>query len=87
MLPVFVFGLICGAVVCTWIYNHTGGSILAVAVWHGLYNMTGATKAATAGSGTIAAAMWTLIVTHAVVLLVLERRARRHGRPSILAAP
>ncbi len=87
MLPVFVFGLTCGAVVCTWIYNHTGGSVLAVAVWHGLYNMTGGTKAATAGSGTIAAAIWTLVVTHAVVLVVLERRARRHGRPSILAAP
>ena len=85
MLPVFVFGLTCGAIVWTWVYNHTG-SILAVAVWHGIYNATGATKAATGGSGTIAAAMWTFVVVHAIVLLVLDRQARRAGRPSILAA-
>jgi membrane protease YdiL (CAAX protease family) len=86
MLPVFVFGLTCGAIVWTWLYNRTG-SILAVAVWHGLYNATGATKAATAGSGGIAAAMWTFVVAWAFVLVALERRARRRGRPSILAAP
>ena len=74
-----------GAIVWTWIYNHTG-SILAVAVWHGIYNVTGGTKAAADGRGTIAAAMWTYVVLNAIVLLVLERRARRAGRPSILAA-
>ena len=87
MLPVFVLGLGCGAVVCTWIYNHTGGSILAVAVWHGLYNATGATQAATAGSGTIAAAMWTYAVLIALGLLTVEWKARRHGGRSILAEP
>ena len=86
MLPVFVLGLTCGAVVWTWMYNHTG-SILAVAVWHGIYNVTGGTKAATAGAGTIAAAMWTFMVVFAAVLLTLEWRAHRHSRPSILAAP
>jgi uncharacterized protein len=85
MLPVFVFGLTCGAIVWTWLYNHTG-SILAVAVCHGLYNATGATKAATAGSGTIAAAMWTFFVVFAAILLVIEWRARTAGRPSILTA-
>jgi uncharacterized protein len=84
MLPVFVFGLAAGAIVWSWVYNRTG-SILAVAVWHGIYNMTGGTKAATGGSGVIAAAMWTYVVISAVVLLVLERRAHRAGRPSILA--
>ena len=83
MLPVFVFGLTCGAIVWTWIYNRTG-SVLAVAVWHGIYNMTGGTLAATAGSGAIAAAMWTFVVVHAIVLLIIERQARRAGRPSIL---
>ena len=83
MLPVFVFGLTCGAIVWTWIYNRTG-SVLAVAVWHGIYNMTGGTLAATSGSGAIAAAMWTFVVVHAIVLLALERCARRTHRPSIL---
>jgi uncharacterized protein len=84
MVPVFVFGLACGAVVATWIYNRTGGSILAVAVWHGAYNMVGATKAATAGSGALSAVIWTLVVAHAVALLYLERRAHRLGRPSVI---
>lgn len=84
MLPVFFFGLACGAVIATWIYNRTGGSILAVAVWHGAYNMAGATNAATTGSGALAAIIWTLIVIHALTLLTLEWRAQRHGRPTVI---
>jgi len=42
----FAFGLTCGAVVATWLYNHTGGSILAIVVWHGLYDVASGTKAA-----------------------------------------
>jgi membrane protease YdiL (CAAX protease family) len=84
MLPVFVLGLSCGAVVLTWLYNRTGGSILAVVVWHALYNLTGATKAAGAGSGVLAAAAWTFVVVQALVLLALELRAHRAGAPSVL---
>lgn len=58
MAPVFLFGLTCGAIVLTCLYNHTG-SVLAVAVWHGLYNVTGGTKAAGDGARMIAAATWT----------------------------
>jgi len=87
MLLVFAFGLACGAVVLTWLYNHTGGSVLAVVVWHGLYNVAGATAAASDGSGTIAAVVWTLVVAQALVLVIFEVRARRRGTPSVLAAP
>jgi hypothetical protein len=59
--------------------------VLACAVWHGLYNVAGATAAATSGSGMLSAAVWTFVVGFAVVLLVLERRAARAGRPSVLA--
>jgi membrane protease YdiL (CAAX protease family) len=76
MLPVFLLGLAAGSVVLAWIYNHTR-SVLACAVWHGLYNVAGATAAASSGSGTIAAAIWTFVVVFAVVLLVLDRRAAR----------
>jgi hypothetical protein len=33
--------------VLTWLYNGTGGSILACAIWHGLYNLETGTAAAT----------------------------------------
>jgi hypothetical protein len=83
-LPIFMFGLTCGAIVWMWVYNRTG-SILVVAVWHGIYNVTGATKAATGGSGVLASAMWTYVVVTAIVLLVVERLRLRTGRASILA--
>jgi membrane protease YdiL (CAAX protease family) len=83
MLPVFLLGMAAGAVVLTWLYNHTR-SILACAVWHGLYNLAGASAAASAGSGVISAAVWTFVVLGAVVLLGLEWRAVRAGRRSVL---
>jgi uncharacterized protein len=77
----WVIGLFCGAVVLTWLYNHTG-SILLVALWHGTYNMTSGTSAA---SGLLAAVSTTAVIVLAALLVVLEVRATRHGGPSILA--
>ncbi len=77
----FVFGLACGSIVLTWLYNGTGGSILACAVWHGLYNLATDTAAAT---GTIQAVTSAFVYIQALLLVGLELRARRRGEASIL---
>jgi membrane protease YdiL (CAAX protease family) len=82
ILPGFLIGLACGAIVLTSIYNGTGGSVLLVALWHAVYNMTSATAAA---KGTIAATVSALVIAWALVLVVLDLTASRRGRPSPLA--
>jgi len=75
------FGLACGAVILAWLYNRSGGSILLVAMWHGLYNLAAGTQAA---SGMLAAVVSTLIMIQALLLIVCDLRARRRGQPSVL---
>jgi hypothetical protein len=54
----------------TAIYNGTGGSVLAVAVWHALYNLCAAPAA---GEGTIAAVVTGCVVSWAISLVQRER--------------
>lgn len=77
----FVFGLACGSIVLTWLYNGTGGSILACAVWHGLYNIGTGTAAA---NSTIQAVTSALVYVLAMLLVGIELWRRRRGEPSPL---
>jgi membrane protease YdiL (CAAX protease family) len=77
----FVFGLACGSIVLTWLYNRTGGSILACAIWHGLFNFGTGLAAAT---GTIQGVTSAFVYTQAFLLVGLELRARKRGEASIL---
>jgi uncharacterized protein len=66
----FLIGITAGALVLTSVFNHTGGSILAVAIWHAAYNLSSAT---TAADGTIAAVSSTLVIVWAVSIIQRER--------------
>jgi len=73
----FFFGLACGAVVLTQIFNRTGGSVLAAALWHTSYNMVSSTAAA---RGAYAASVTTIIILWALVLVIVELASRHHRR-------
>jgi len=53
-----------GAVVLTWLYNSTRGSILMVALWHATFN-----AAVTAGEGNISMITSVLVIIWAVIIL------------------
>ena len=76
ILPGFFIGLTAGALVLTSLYNGTGGSILAVAVWHASYNLAAATTAADA---IIAAVATTCVIVWAISLVQRERT----GQPAL----
>jgi len=66
------FGLLCAAVVFTWLYNSTKGSLLAVALWHATFNYITSSKA-DAGLGAIILSI--LIMVWAVVLIFIYKPA------------
>jgi len=78
MMIGWFLGLFSGAIVFTWLYNSSGGSILMVALWHGTYNAT-----VTATEPTIAAIVSTFVMIAAVVIVLVAKpanlsRSRKH---------
>jgi hypothetical protein len=63
-------GLTAGVFVLTAIYNGGGGRVLAVAVWHALYNLCAATAA---GDGAISAVVTGCVIFWTVSLIQRER--------------
>jgi membrane protease YdiL (CAAX protease family) len=68
-LPVVIFGfglgIICGSIVLADVFHRTGGSVLAVAVWHLLYNLTSATlgsRGIIGGVTTSCVEVWAIII-------------------------
>jgi membrane protease YdiL (CAAX protease family) len=59
----FTVGILSGAVILTWLYNSTSGSLLAVIVWHGAYNTV------VAGASGEAAALVTASIILAAILI------------------
>jgi len=71
ILTGFVFGVLCGAVLLTWLYNGTGGSILMVALWHGTFDLFTASKA---GQDVIPIVMSALVIAWALFIANVEKR-------------
>jgi hypothetical protein len=81
ILPGFVFSLFAGAVVLTWLFNRSGGSVLPAVLWHASFNFVTASRAA---AGVTAAVTSLLVVVWAVAVLVsggLRERGHPAGRP------
>jgi uncharacterized protein len=77
----FLLGMLAGAIFLTWLYNSSGGSILIVALWHALFDYV--TACTECKSGVIAAAVSTLVMMWAVVIVFLYKsmnlsRRERH---------
>ncbi len=66
----FFFGMFAGAIVLTWLYNSTSGSVLMVAVWHGAFN-----TATASAEGGIAAVVSTFVMVAAVILVLVAKPA------------
>ena len=78
----FILGLASGAVVLTWLTNGSSGSVLLPTVWHGTFNLAAATAAAV---GIIGAVVTMLVMMQAGLLILVDRRLRHRGLPSIFA--
>ncbi len=63
-----------GAIVYTWLYNSTSGSILAALLFHGSFNFVTASQA---GTGLVAAVASSLVMAWAVVILIRRKSVRR----------
>ena len=79
----FLIGVLAGAIFLTWLYNNSGGSVLLVAVWHGLFDYT--TACTECKSGAIAAGLSTLVMVWAMFILLKHKstlsRFQKHSIP------
>jgi membrane protease YdiL (CAAX protease family) len=79
----WAIGLLAGAIVFTWLFNSSSGSILIVAIWHGCFNFT---TASSAGNGILAAVVSTVVMVWAVVVIVLFKPKDLSKQERVMAA-
>ena len=61
-------GVLAGAIVLTWLYNSSGGSVLAVVLWHASFNFVSASPTSPRG-------ILYLLLSHAIDNIVSGSRA------------
>lgn len=77
MFPIFALGILAGAIVLTWLYNSTNGSVLMPALFHGTLNFVTATPAS---AGVIAAIISIVIMVWAVFVVIAGKPANLSHR-------
>ncbi len=63
--PMFAFSLLFAAMLFTWLYNATGGSVLLVIIFHGFFNWLSVSDAGgqyAAAIMTIPVIVWALLI-------------------------
>jgi membrane protease YdiL (CAAX protease family) len=66
LVPGFFLGILAGAIILTWLYNSSGGSLLAVVLWHASFNFVSASPNV---KGLTAAIISTLVMVWALLAL------------------
>jgi len=66
IIPGFFLGILAGAIVLTWLYNSSGGSVIAAGLWHASFNFVTASPSAGAVTAAITS---TLVMVWAVVIV------------------
>jgi hypothetical protein len=66
ILPAFFLGILAGAIVLTWLYNSSHGSVLAVVLWHASFNFVTASPNV---GGLVAAVTSTLVMAFAAIVV------------------
>lgn len=67
IVPMMGLGLIAGAMILTWLYVGSGGSIWIVALWHLTYNFA---SASSAGRGPAGMIVYTAVIAWALVIAI-----------------
>lgn len=65
ILPGFFLGILAGAIVLTWLYNSSGGSVMAAVLWHASFNFVTASPEAGGAAAAVASVLvvvWALVV-------------------------
>jgi len=75
----FMLGVLAGSIFLTWLYNSSEGSILIVAVWHGLFDYV--TACTECKAGLIAAAISTFVMVSAVIIVIAFKRPNLSSKP------
>jgi CAAX protease family protein len=78
----WAIGLFAGAIVFTWLFNSSNGSILIVAIWHGCFNFI---TASNAGNGILAAVVSTIVMIWAVLVIVVFKPEKLSHQEKIIA--